>query len=59
MSSTTYNHKEISAIIKSQPHVLSGSSREIKRFNKYNIIKDVNPEAYVTTDVATPTSLNK
>ena len=43
MSSTTYNHKEISAIIKSQPHVLSGSSREIKRFNKYNIIKDVNP----------------
>lgn len=38
-----FDHEEINKELKAQPLILSGKSREIKRFNLYGIIKDQNP----------------
>lgn len=43
MTNSTFTHEEIEAEIKALPHILSGKSKEIERFNLYGEIKDENP----------------
>lgn len=38
-----FNHEQIKEEIKAQPLILSGKSREIRRFNLYGVVKDQNP----------------
>ncbi len=41
--SSTYIHEEIPLEQKAMPHILYGSTREIKKFNLYGVVKDENP----------------
>jgi len=43
MQNSTYVHAEVPINRKAMPIVLNGNSREIKRFNLYGEIKDINP----------------
>ena len=43
MTNSYFNHKLINREIKAKPIILSGNSKEIKRFNLYAVIKDRNP----------------
>ncbi len=43
MNNTTFNSEEVDIEKMAIPNILSGGSREIRRFNLYGIVKDVNP----------------
>lgn len=43
MLNISFNHEDIKTELKALPHILSGESKEIRRFNLYGEIKDKNP----------------